>query len=434
MFEQAVVDQHGEHLLNEERIAFGGLGDPPSELLGTDRGAKEIGDQLVGLLVGERLDWLDRRIKPAPRGSKVEQVGAGHTHEQDRGVARPVGHVLDEIEESRLTPLDIVEHQHERASAGDRLEHPSDRPERLLGSRRVGHTHQLRDPLADDSLILLSFEDRADLRLDELGSVEVGQPGGLFHDLKHREVGDAFSVWKASATQDRCVAEAVEELLNQARLPYPRGRQDREQPARLVIDRKVEGPPQRGELSPTAHHRRSHAHPARRPFHHRLQPVSCDGLGLALQLEGHDRLGDHGLPHEPQRLSAQQDFPRPCGLLESRGNIHGVAGDDRLSGDGVAGNDRARIDADSNSEPHTVLALEILVQRDECIAHIGSRTHGTQGVVFMEDRDAEHGHHGVADELLDGADVALDRDLHLLEVPRHHTPKSFRIQALPKRR
>jgi hypothetical protein len=36
----------------------------------------------------------------------------------------------------------------------------------------------------------------------------------------------------------------------------------------------------------------------------------------------------------------------------------------------------------------------------------------------MEDhRDPEHGHNGVADELLDGAAVPLDRDLHLSEVP-----------------
>ena len=42
--------------------------------------------------------------------------------------------------------------------------------------------------------------------------------------------------------------------------------------------------------------------------------------------------------------------------------------------------------------------------------------HGPQRVVLVHDRDAEDGHHGVADELLDAAAVALDDRLHPLEV------------------
>ena len=48
----------------------------------------------------------------------------------------------------------------------------------------------------------------------------------------------------------------------------------------------------------------------------------------------------------------------------------------------------------------------------------------------MELRDAEHGHHRVADELLDRAAVALDHGLHLLEVAGHHAPEALGVEAL----
>jgi hypothetical protein len=40
---------------------------------------------------------------------------------------------------------------------------------------------------------------------------------------------------------------------------------------------------------------------------------------------------------------------------------------------------------------------------------------GPEGVVLVELRDAEDGHHGVADVLLDGAAVTLDGAAHRLE-------------------
>ena len=43
--------------------------------------------------------------------------------------------------------------------------------------------------------------------------------------------------------------------------------------------------------------------------------------------------------------------------------------------------------------------------------------HGAERVVLVDLRHAEHGHDGVADELLDGAPVVLDRRPHRVEVP-----------------
>ena len=48
----------------------------------------------------------------------------------------------------------------------------------------------------------------------------------------------------------------------------------------------------------------------------------------------------------------------------------------------------------------------------------------------MRRRDAEDGHHRVADELLDGAAVRLERGAHLLEVARHDAPDRLGVDPL----
>ena len=52
---------------------------------------------------------------PPPQPARiVEQLGPRHAEQDDRRVAREVRHVLDQVEEGRLRPLEVVEHDHER--------------------------------------------------------------------------------------------------------------------------------------------------------------------------------------------------------------------------------------------------------------------------------------------------------------------------------
>ncbi len=46
----------------------------------------------------------------------------------------------------------------------------------------------------------------------------------------------------------------------------------------------------------------------------------------------------------------------------------------------------------------------------------------------MQVREAEHGHHRVADELLNGSTVALDRPAHEVEVAREHLPVDLGVE------
>ena len=69
-------------------------------------------------------------------------------------------------------------------------------------------------------------------------------------------------------------------------------------------------------------------------------------------------------------------------------------------------------------------------QLGQRVAHLDRRTTRPQCIVLVRLRDAEHRHHGVADELLDGAAVSLDDRLHLLEVACEQRPQRLGIGLL----
>ena len=105
-------------------------------------------------------------------------------------VAREIGDVLHEIDEDRLRPLEIVDHDDLRAFGRARLEEP---PEGEL---------RLRRRRADD---------------------RVGLDADRDQDLDERPVRDALAVREAPPTKDvGRAAHALEEVRNEARLPDAR--------------------------------------------------------------------------------------------------------------------------------------------------------------------------------------------------------------------
>ena len=86
--------------------------------------ADEILDQLRALLVRERFEQRHRRVELAasPGRTHAEKLGPGKADEQDGCVAHPVGEVFDEVEERGLTPVNVVEDEHQRLDARQRLE------------------------------------------------------------------------------------------------------------------------------------------------------------------------------------------------------------------------------------------------------------------------------------------------------------------------
>ena len=104
--QHAVVDEHRDQLLDEERVALGGVADAPSQADVQPGLADELRDQLLRLDLAERLEQDGRGVElaAAPGRPGVEELRPTHGDDEDRRLPDPVGGVLDEVEERRAPP------------------------------------------------------------------------------------------------------------------------------------------------------------------------------------------------------------------------------------------------------------------------------------------------------------------------------------------
>ena len=111
-------------------------------------------------LVGQRLEQNRGGVElsACPPGAHIEELRAGEADEQDRRVARPVGDVLDEIEERGLAPVDVVEDDDERLARAPAPRTASartgSRPRRPPRPRRGRSTRPRRCATSSASVLL----------------------------------------------------------------------------------------------------------------------------------------------------------------------------------------------------------------------------------------------------------------------------------------
>src|SRR5439155_23868530 len=119
-----------------ERVPLGRLADPRFQIV--VQPAEPV-DQLVGLRSRKRLeqDGGGVHLAAAPAWPEVEQLRAGDAEEQNGGAPAEVGHVLDQVEEGRLTPVDVVEDTNERRLGRCLLERVAKGPGDLVRRRRL---------------------------------------------------------------------------------------------------------------------------------------------------------------------------------------------------------------------------------------------------------------------------------------------------------
>ena len=169
---------------------------------------EQVVEELVDVPLRQRLEQ-DRggvRLAAAPHRPCVEQLRARDAEQEDRPVARPVRHVLDDVEERLLRPLEIVEDDDERLLRGGALQQAAER-ELRLGRRRA--------------------EDR----------VRVGAE--LKNDLHERPVGDALAVGEAAGANGARV-DRLDEVEHEARLADAGGAEQGEELARAFGDHVLE--------------------------------------------------------------------------------------------------------------------------------------------------------------------------------------------------
>ena len=128
--------------------------------------------------------------------------------------------MLDEVEQARVRPLEVLEDEHDGPVPGETLEEePPGREEVLALVRRLlSHSEQLREPRLDPRALLgigqPLVEHRRELRLGFLRRVLLGDERAHPHHFGQRPVRDAVPVGEAAtAMPPGGVGEAVDVLL-----------------------------------------------------------------------------------------------------------------------------------------------------------------------------------------------------------------------------
>jgi hypothetical protein len=185
-----IFRRESEHLLDEERVSLGALADAVASSRREVRVGEEGVEERGRVQLAQRLELDNARAGPVR--ACVEELGPGGAHDNDRRPCEP-DEVLDEVEERRLGPVDVVDDRDERPVARQSLEEDAGCPEDLLRAcGLVGRADCTEEALCCDMTFVLFRQ-------------QLGQPGagiaarGLSHDLSERPVGDALPIGKAAA-------------------------------------------------------------------------------------------------------------------------------------------------------------------------------------------------------------------------------------------
>ena len=346
----AALDEHADRLLDEQRVPLGAVERFLRKRLGSlSGGARELAEQLLdelgALLLRERLE-LDRRrahAPAAPTRSCVEQLGSGEAEDQDRR-PHPVGDVLDEVEQWRLGPVDVLEEEDERLDVGDPLHDLACRPRDLL--RAALAFERLHQPCCEPENVRHGLLGAALAELLErlLERIVVGDARGGLDHLAERPVGDALAVRQRAPHEHARSLDAVEELAREPALSHAGLAVDREEVRAAVPQAAVERVREELELRLSSDERRARAERTNRAVEHVHQPPGPKRPVDALQLERAGVLDDEACCREPVRRRADQDLARTGRALETRRQVDRLARRERRLG--AVDDDLAGLDPD----------------------------------------------------------------------------------------
>ena len=204
-----------DHLLGEQRVAAGALGDLRHDLRAAAvlRGAAAAAPRPArGVsLAGQRLERDRGRVAAAaaPAGPPLEQLVAGQADEQQRR-AHPARQVLDQVEHSLVGPVDVLDREHQRrarrrsprrrrgrrrrapraSAAGPRSAGSAPRAARCRAGGRAAR-RCARRPRTRRRVARSGPRRRAELLPGGLGVVGVDDLELVAEDLAERPVGDA---------------------------------------------------------------------------------------------------------------------------------------------------------------------------------------------------------------------------------------------------
>ena len=309
---------HGDELLDEERVPLGRVDDPLPRLLG------EIAEPLherLAVLLRERVQGEHVALGlGAVHVGRVSNRSGRAVHRRRRGTSCDErGEVLDEVEERRLRPVDVVEDDDEGPRRSHRLEQPADAPGDLLG--RDGRVRRSERGL--------------DAHRGELGVARAPERGAdvsnLGCELLERPVRDPLAVGKAPP-DEHARLRAPEQLPREARLPDAGGADDRrelrrsraeaEASARSSCSSSARRPTKGAAIGRVNAGTSSSSSSTRKAETGWRFPFSASGATASVA----DGVADESLGRR-----ADENLARARSLLEALGDVHGVACGERLA-------------------------------------------------------------------------------------------------------
>ena len=223
-------DQHAHQLADEERIALAGGEHLGGDGRGQIGGADDVGGEAhrgAGVEAGERHDVGDQPARRRQRGAQLAQLGPRADQHEQRHAAAPLHQVLDQIEQQRLGPVQVVDHQHHRLAPARARRGSGGRRRRSPPARRASRraARRCRRRCARGRRSSGSARSSAD-RSRRIASARSDPSIGARATARSASASGA-NVAPPAASQcavitRRRVAEPARELVDQARLAEPR--------------------------------------------------------------------------------------------------------------------------------------------------------------------------------------------------------------------
>ena len=235
--ECALLHQHVQHLLDEERVALGGCQDTIADLSRHDRLAEQRGHEPGRIDGRERPDGDrgDILLAGAPRGARLQQLGSCAADEQEPRVGDGFGKVVDEIEQSSGCPVDVLQHQDDKTLAAECAEilgpgavRPAHGFARIRRDRRGTGQREPDSPgdCFQHTCRPFGGQERLDRPSELLGGdvvrVRVQDPSVSLRCLGEGPVRASLTVRETTALEHPGSLETPEQLVQQARLADPR--------------------------------------------------------------------------------------------------------------------------------------------------------------------------------------------------------------------
>ena len=222
------------------------------------------------------------------------------------------------------------------------------------------HTEHLSESIRDGGSVCFVGEASSKCRSDRLGvgDRQVGRGG---EELDQRRERHALSVRGRLRDEDAgAPPDSIGERLSEPGLADARWSEDRDEDARLTLDRVFQRVLQHGHGARPSDERRLRR---RGSLPDAEDPEDIDRFGLALQRERRQPLGSDVAPRETLGRAGDEHVADVRRRLEPRRGVEHVAGDPALDRGTVVSERLARIDADANLDARVDADLAIESRR-----------------------------------------------------------------------